>query len=384
MKQQIARIVARVKTWRLVRALQRYGNARGALLSGGIAYTALFSIAGALTLGITITIALLGNNPELRTRVFETIAQSLPGVLDINGSGGILKPESLVMNAGYSIAGIIAVVVLLFSAVRVMTALKTSLRSMFGIVTLPGNPIIETLRDFLGFLILMVAVLVTAVLSLAASALGTQVLGALEVGGAARSALLESVAIGIGALVDAGVLVMLIRFVAQVRALWRDMVLGAVIFALASAILRKVGTAAVGSVTSPLLASFAAIVTVLLWVNLLARVVLIVAAIIANPPAPEEIESPEQVHARETPNHITMSAPETLEWPHLALGGQLDVETASEIADEQSAAPPYFGGAIGAWLERRIRHHERRIALLRHALYRGTDVSSTGTDRKKL
>ena len=353
---------------RIVRALQRYASARGGLLAGGIAYTALFSIAAALTIGITLMVLFLGGNPQLREQVFASIAQSLPGVLDVNGSGGILKPDSLVMNTGFSITGIVAVAVLLFSAVRVMAALKTSIRSMFGIVIMPGNPVLDKLRDFLGFIVLMVAVLLTAVLSLAASTLGAEILDRLGVGGSARGAVLSSLAIFIGALVDAGMLYVLIRLVARVRPMRRDMIYGAIIFAVASAVLRRLGTQLVSAVNSPLLASFAAIITVMLWVNLLARVALITAAFIANPPAPEQVKTPEQLHAKETPNYITVSQARTLHWPRQGLSGQLDVENEEPEDAAQIEAKPYMGGAIGAWLRGRIRHHRRRIAVLQRAL----------------
>ncbi|MDF2419430.1 hypothetical protein AAC391_00750, partial [Trueperella pyogenes] len=47
-------VLAWVMNLRIVRAFQRYGMVRGAYLSGGIAYSALFAIAGALTIGLTV------------------------------------------------------------------------------------------------------------------------------------------------------------------------------------------------------------------------------------------------------------------------------------------------------------------------------------------
>ncbi len=42
------------KTTRLARALARYGQVNGALLCGGIAYSAIFSVFAGLTIGFTV------------------------------------------------------------------------------------------------------------------------------------------------------------------------------------------------------------------------------------------------------------------------------------------------------------------------------------------
>ena len=55
---KIAKTLAWVKGFRLIRALQRYGVARGGLLAGGIAYSAMFAIAGVLAIALTAFSAL--------------------------------------------------------------------------------------------------------------------------------------------------------------------------------------------------------------------------------------------------------------------------------------------------------------------------------------
>ncbi|MDN6487418.1 MAG: YihY/virulence factor BrkB family protein [Ancrocorticia sp.] len=87
----------RVQDLRIVRSLSRYGAARGGLLSGGIAYSALFSIAAGLTIAWTVFMSVLGNNQELKDQVLDSIDSALPGIIDTgDGSGGIINPDALV------------------------------------------------------------------------------------------------------------------------------------------------------------------------------------------------------------------------------------------------------------------------------------------------
>lgn len=71
-------LIAKVIASRVMRAFQRYGKARGALLAGGIAYSALFSIVAALTIAWTVFMATLGGNAQLRSSVIQAVNQVLP------------------------------------------------------------------------------------------------------------------------------------------------------------------------------------------------------------------------------------------------------------------------------------------------------------------
>ena len=55
-------LLARFKSSRLGRTLDRYNTRSGAVLAGGVAYAAVFSVFGALGAGFSIFGLLLGNN----------------------------------------------------------------------------------------------------------------------------------------------------------------------------------------------------------------------------------------------------------------------------------------------------------------------------------
>ena len=282
---------------RLARANARFGQAGGGLLTGGLAYTALFSVFAGLTIGYTAFMAVLGGNAELRETVLRTVGESLPGLVDTGDGSGVLEPDDLVLSPGLSIASVVAVGVLVFSAISATAALRTAVRAMFGAhdaVTLVAGK----LRELGGFVGIALAVLLSAVLGIAATTAADWLLGSL--GWADGSGVVvRVVGIAVAFVVDAAVFVMVVRVLAGQAPPRRDLLGGAVIAATGLGVVRLLGTSVVaGSVQrNPVLASFAVIVVLLLWINLIARIVLLAAAWTADPPAPDP--------AHETPGDVS-------------------------------------------------------------------------------
>lgn len=405
-------VVARVKhlaEWakhtRIARALARYSAARGALLAGGITYVALFSVFAALAIGYTVFMWVLGGNEELRESVIDAIDQALPGILDTSAAGedsnGMVSPDQLVVDSAINLTSVIAALVLLWSAMSVMNAIKISVRAMFGITPPKENIVVAKLRDLAGFIVLAFAVLLTAALGIAVGAAGQWVMDLIGVTGGFSAWMLRVLGFLLAAAVDIGVVALLLRALAGARAPRRDLLLGALLGGIAAAVLRQLGTSVVGAVDDPLLASFAALVTLLLWINILARILLIVAAFTANPPLAPTPRQASDTHYDRTPNYVTLSAPETVLWPHHAATGlvemepdvrdvtrETDLEQTGDSAEdvlgehrEQMADrklgeledaqrehdDEYWGGLVGAWRRRR---RDRRLARQRRTIER--------------
>lgn len=304
---------------RLMRAVTRYGMARGDLLAGGVAYVALFSIFAALAIAWTVFMAVLGSNVVLRQSVIEAINTALPGTLDTGDGKGIINPANLVLKTAFNLTSIIAIVILLWSALAAMTALRVSVQSMFGIAYLPENFLIGKLRDLLGFILLGSGVLISAVLTTLGTSLGGQLLGGI---GLNSPRLMMIISLLVSVLVGWLLLVLIFRVISGVRCLAKDIWWGTLPGAILTGLLGLAGTSLIGSVSkNPLLAGFAALVTLLLWVNLSVRVILYTAAFVANPPRPAYPDHPQELHSKERPNYVTISEPNTLNWPHEPLLG---------------------------------------------------------------
>lgn len=288
--------VRRVIAWwgqtRAGRANARFGAAGGGVLTGGIAYATLFSVFAGLTIGYTVFMAVLGRNAALREDVLDAVAANLPGLLDTGSGSGLLEPDSLELSAGLNVTGIIAVIVLLVSATSALSSLRTAVRAMFDAVKMPENALLGKVRDLAGFVGLALAVLLSAVLSVAASSLADRVLrlfGVTEGAGAVVQVLVVAVAFA----VDVGTFMLIVRVLAGQRPPFRDLLGGALIAAVGLGAMRLAGTSLVASSAdrNALLASFAAVVTLLVWVNLMSRIVLLAAAWTADPP--EQATEPE-------------------------------------------------------------------------------------------
>ncbi len=370
-------IIAAAQETRVARAFQRYGKARGGLLAGGIAYSALFSIAAALTIAWTVFMATLGGNADARSSVIEAVNQTLPGILQDASGQGLIDPDQLVLDSAVNLASVVSALILLWTAVSIMTNIRSAVQAMFGIVAPVENFALQKLRDLGGFAAMALGIVTSALLGTAAGTMGRAIMDALGLGDNPVAAFF--VRLG-GLLVAAAVatltFIFLFRVTAAVRPLRRDLLAGSAVGGVAVQVILFLGTSVVSSVSdNPLLAASASIATLLLFVNLLSRVLLMVAAFTANPPAPEKPQSAEEVHFNEQPNYVTRSAPHTLDWKYQDVTGQLDVDESLRPgrlgsgpdrptgADVRPDGTPIPGDDLGWWGRRRAlkkaQAHER-------------------------
>ncbi len=285
-------LVARGKavwTWvthtRPMRANARFGARGGGVLSGGIAYAGLFSVFAALTICFTVFVRVLGGNDKLRDQVLKAIDKALPGVIDTgDGSGGLVQPDKLVITSGLTVSSAIAVVVLLLSAMAAVASLRRSVRAMFDDHA-GGNAMLGKARELGGFLGMALAVLLSAIITIAVTTATQWVFGALGWGGATTT-VLTVVGVLIAFVVDASVFILIVTVLAGQHPPRKDLLLGATLAGIGLGVVRILGTSVVaGTATkNPLFSTVIVFVTLLLWINLIARIVLLAAAWTANPP----------------------------------------------------------------------------------------------------
>ena len=266
------RLLARARASRLGRAVTRFGERGGTVLAGGVAYAAVFSLFATLTIAFTVGLALLGRDAALREAFLEQLAAWLPGLV---GEGGLLDPEDLRLTVGPGVAGVVAAGALVWSASAFMGALGAGLRAMLDESTPRGRPVPPVVRTWLGFLGVGLGLVLSTVLSV-----GVTRIAALAGQGAVRGA-----GMLLALLVDTALVAFVLRVVAGVRPPRRDLLLGSLAAALAFGVVRYlgVGVVAASASSNPVLAPFAALAALLVWLGLLARVVLLVAAWVADP-----------------------------------------------------------------------------------------------------
>ncbi|MDR0417141.1 MAG: YihY/virulence factor BrkB family protein [Propionibacteriaceae bacterium] len=264
------------------RTLARYGAANGGVMAGGIAYSALFSLFAVLTIAFTVMAKTLGANEALTDAIDRQLSAWLPGALD-TGQGGLISPEKLARSGALSATSVVAGVVLVWSAVTAMTAVRAAVRSMFGLSQAKGEAWKSRLLALAGFGLLGLALLASALVSLAATAGEDWTRSVLNSPAAALA--VRWAAYGVSFAVDASVVALVFWVVAGARPPKRDLAVGCLAAGVAMGLIKRAGAGIVGRTGSnALLASAATVVTLLVWVNLMARVLLYVAAWTADPP----------------------------------------------------------------------------------------------------
>ncbi len=266
------------------RAITRYTTQNGNVLSGGIAYYSLTSIAAGLVLGVTVASAVVGSNPAMRDALYDFIASSVPGIIKTDDSPGLVDPDALTPSATTGVLGLIALIVLINTATRYFRGLRGGIRVMLG--DNAASPVTGKLRDLAALLGMLIILVVGAVLQVLGSHAASAIAAAIGDDGVSEW-LLRGSAIVAGFVVDSlfVALVLLVLGRSRVKAKVLLPTIAATAFVLA--IMRILSSLLVtGATQNPVLAPFAAIISLLLFVDLVARVLLIAAALIGAVSAP--------------------------------------------------------------------------------------------------
>lgn len=283
------RVVSLMSWWkasRLGRAFRQYGLANGALLSGGITYKALFSLFAALTIGFTAFARVLGSDQELLESVVGGINNAIPGLITTPDTQGILQMDALVLSSSVNLASVVAVLVLLWSVITCMDAIRSSVRVMFALPPQGDSAVKAKIRGLIAFVGVGIGVLLSSVIGLLASSIGRIIDDSVDLGqfGAVG---LKLFTFAVSAAFDVAVFFLIVRLLSSVKAPQKDLLFGGLIAAGGFAVIRALGTSIVtGSANNnPLFATGAVLVTILVWLYLCARILLTAAAFTANTPS---------------------------------------------------------------------------------------------------
>jgi membrane protein len=278
---RVTRILDVVQRWKPVRVFRRYGDRRGALLAAGLSFQAVFAVFAAIWVAFSIAGLALGANPALRTALFDLLGNAVPGLIDRGGSDGAIDPKTLLSTPALSWTGAIALVGTLFTAVGWLGSARDAVRDLAGLAAPSTNFALLKLKDLGLALAFGVALIASAALSLFSTAALNLVLDLLRVDEQSLVAVVGTRIVGLALMfaLDACVLAALYRILAGVpipRApLWQGALLGA----LALGVLKVLGSSLLGGAAkNPLLASFAVIIGLLIWFNLVCQVILLAAS----------------------------------------------------------------------------------------------------------
>lgn len=268
---------------RLVRSLLLYSDRNGPMLADGITYRALFSVFAGVLLGFSIAALWLSGNETAWNAIISAVDAALPGLIAQDGKEGIIDPNSIQAPAGLSIAGVISLGGLIWSALGAIRSLRIAMRTMAGTLDKEVAGWRVILRNLSLALMIGVAFLASAALTFAGRSLVRGLAGAIglpeDSDGVYWSVRVVSllVVFALNVVLVAASFRVLSGVHAPARSLWG----GAMIGAAALLVLQELsGLFVHGATANPLLASFASLLALLIWLNLSAQVVLIASAII--------------------------------------------------------------------------------------------------------
>jgi len=279
-KARLAALIEWAKATRPVRVWSRFGGANGMLLAHGLSYQSIFAAFAALWVAFSIIGLWLGASSPLRDAVVDSIATAVPGLID-QGEGGAISLDRLLSAQILGWTGAVAALGLAWTSISWFGAARSAVRAMLGQADVRQNAIVLKLKDAALALGFGIALVVSAALSLFATSLLGIALDWIGIG--AGHPVADAASRIVGLLVafgfDLAVLIALFSVLSATRLPRGALVQGAIGGALALGVLKALGGLLLGGAGSnPLLASFAVIIGLLIWFNLICMVLLLAAA----------------------------------------------------------------------------------------------------------
>ncbi|MFH8252500.1 YihY/virulence factor BrkB family protein [Microbacterium sp. B2969] len=275
-------LIDRVTAWGLtlkpVRVWFHYLERRGFMLADSITYRSLFSVFAGVLLGFTFAAVWLSDNPLAMQALIDAVDAAIPGLIATDGSGsGIVDVSTIVAPTGLTIAGIASIVALFGGAIGAIGSTRAALRTLAGEVHDDAFWIWVIVRNVLLAIVIGAGFLLSAVATFFGTALIERLRDwiGLQQGFVADLAT-WALALGVVFVLDAALIVLLFVSLSGVKARPGTLIPGALIGGLGLTVLQQLsGLFVRGASANPLLASFAALIALLLWFNLAAQVVLI-------------------------------------------------------------------------------------------------------------
>lgn len=275
----VGKVIARALQLSMVRAVLHYIHRRGPMLADSITYRALFSVFAAILLVFSAAAVWLSDNPEAFRALVDSIDAFLPGLTDT------FDVEDARLPIGFTVVGVAALVGLIGAALSAIGSLRTAFRVIADVSGDEPFFLWVLLRNLLVGLAFGGLLLVAALASLLTSSGTTLVAG--WIGISEQSAALEWGARCVGLMVafaiNALAVVVAFRLLSGTRPPARALWTGALFGGAGLLILQEFsGLFVRGASANPLLASFTALIALLLWINLSTQVILISASVIVT------------------------------------------------------------------------------------------------------
>ncbi len=272
-----ARLVAWALERKAVRAVLLYLENRGPALADGITYRALFSVFAAVLLGFSLAGLWLAGNPTAMDALVDAVDVAVPGLMDVVDLSEVTAP------AGLTVAGVVSVVGLVLAALGAIGSLRTALQVLAGVRRVETSWLRMTATHVLLAVALGAMLVVSAGVTFVAAASISTLSAALGLPADSPvvDGLVRAVTVLVVFVLDTIVVALAFALLSPVKAGARSLWAGAALGGAGLTVLQQLSGLFVGGAASnPLLATFSALIALLLWFNLSSQVMLLAAAYI--------------------------------------------------------------------------------------------------------
>lgn len=280
----MADLLRRVTAWALQRRLVRgylvYTGRRGPMLADSVTYRTLFSVFAGVLIGFSFAAVWLADNPDGLAALTRAVNSAIPGLV---GPDGLIDVASIKAPAGFTVAGILGSLGLVGAAIGAIGSLRSALRQIADVTTEDTFIVWVILRNLALAIGVGVSLAAAAGVTFLATAGLTWVRGLLGISadswvtGILTWLLSTLVVLALDTAVVAAAFALLSGLRVRRGTLLRGAVLGGVGLV---ALQQLSGLFVGGASSNPLLATFAALIALLLWLNLSSQVILLAGAYI--------------------------------------------------------------------------------------------------------
>ncbi|REF37429.1 membrane protein [Thermasporomyces composti] len=264
----------------LVRALVRYDAVKGSQLAASVTYFAFlsfFPLVAVTFAGVGYVVTYVPGADEAVTSALRSI---LPGLI----GGGPDQIDVHRIAQRRTGVGLVGLVVLLYSGLGWVSALRDALQAVFELPAKERNVVVAKLVDVAALVVLGIVLLVTVTVGTLVTAFTdtlVHLLGLTGLGGARWALYVAAVVVGVAVntLLFFAIYQLLPYHGVSPRVVWEGALLAGVGFE----VLKQLAGLIVGRVLdNPLYGAFAILIALLVWINYTARLVVLGAALVAT------------------------------------------------------------------------------------------------------
>lgn len=272
------------------RAWTRFGDLRGNRLAGAVAFFGFVSLFPLLVIGAAIMSAVFG--PAGVDTVQDLINEYLPGFGTGSGRDGAAIDVARFYENSATI-GVVGAVTLLITGLGWVDATRAAVRWMWKLDDKPGNLVVRKLVDAAALVGLGVLIIVSSSASALVGQFTSTVLEWASIEGSVGRWTLRAVAFVVAIGMSTLLFAYLLSGLPRIRAPWRELVWVSVLGGVTFEVLRQflLGFVA-GPASRNAYAAFAAPLALLAWIYVITRVLMLLAALMAQAAEDAAAEEP--------------------------------------------------------------------------------------------